>query len=88
MKQVALACGALVPPWKFLYNASDLETFVNETPFLMNFPLLVKHFSSYCSVGLTKNSKVHNLLDLQSQCERMLATYGGCLVASFSCVNF
>lgn len=83
MKQVALACGALVPSWKFVYCSSDLEMFLGETPFAMKFPLLVKHFSSYCSVGLTKNSKVHNLLDLRSQCERMLATYGGCLVEEF-----
>ena len=27
MKQVALACGALVPSWKIVYNASDLEAF-------------------------------------------------------------
>jgi D-alanine-D-alanine ligase-like ATP-grasp enzyme len=83
MKQVALACGALVPSWRFIYNTSDLDSFLTETPFAMKFPLLVKHFSSYCSVGLTKESKVHSLLDLRSQCDRMLATYGGCLVEEF-----
>ena len=49
----------------------------------MKFPLSVKHFSSYASVGLTKESKVYNLMDLRKQCERMLQTYGGCLVEEF-----
>jgi D-alanine-D-alanine ligase len=47
------------------------------------FPLLVKHFSSYASVGLTKDSKVGNVADLATQCSRMLRTYGGCLVEEF-----
>jgi len=27
MKQVALACGALVPAWRFVYNSLDLDAF-------------------------------------------------------------
>lgn len=81
MKQVALACGALVPAWRFVYNSLDLDAFLKEST--MKFPLLVKHFSSYASVGLTKESKVYNLIDLRKQCERTLQTYGGCLVEEF-----
>ena len=49
----------------------------------LNFPLIVKHFSSYASIGLTKDSKVWNVNDLKTQGERMLHTYGGCLVEEF-----
>jgi len=91
MKKVALACGALVPAWRFVYNSADMVAFlaefttseVNQQEPPLRFPLLVKHFSSYASVGLTKESKVWNPTDLRKQCERMLATYGGCLVEEF-----
>ena len=73
-----------------MYNDQDLSQLVAEysiddseqTPPL-SFPLLVKHFSSYASVGLTKESKVSNVHDLKQQCQRMLKTYGGCLVEEF-----
>lgn len=87
MKQVALACGVNVPAWRFVYNNTDLQKLLAEyydsaVPSL-EFPLLVKHFSSYASVGLTKQSKVYNVQDLEEQCQRMLTTYGGCLVEEF-----
>lgn len=47
------------------------------------FPLLVKHFSSYSSIGLTKDSKVWNVTDLKTQCQRMLHEFGGCLIEEF-----
>jgi D-alanine-D-alanine ligase len=88
MKKAALACGVKVPAWRFVYNERDLKVFLEEfhattdEPFA-KFPLLVKHFSSYASVGLTKESKVWNVFDLEKQCQRMLDTYGGCLVEEF-----
>ncbi|GAX22815.1 hypothetical protein FisN_24Lh097 [Fistulifera solaris] len=86
MKQVALACGVSVPAWRFVYHHDDLRQLVTEysaSSEPLSFPLLVKHFSSYASVGLTKESKVHNVHDLEKQCQRMLETYGGCLVEEF-----
>jgi D-ala D-ala ligase C-terminus/SET domain len=49
----------------------------------LRFPLLVKHFASYSSVGLIKESKVWNVVDLKCQCSRMIDTFGGCLVEEF-----
>lgn len=115
MKKVALACGILVPPWRFVYTIQELETLIGEFPTTngnddpimtscwdtssssynhcscspgeedapLRFPLLVKHFSSYSSIGLTKDSKVWNVQDLKKQCLLMMETYGGCLVEEF-----
>jgi D-ala D-ala ligase C-terminus/SET domain len=49
----------------------------------LRFPLLVKHFSSYSSIGLVKESKVMNVVELQHQCSRMIDTFGGCLIEEF-----
>jgi hypothetical protein len=106
MKKVALACGILVPAWRFVYTVDELNTMISEfhkdeegekkeiqTPVdvqthgdddvPLRFPLLVKHFSSYSSIGLTKDSKVWNVQDLKKQCLIMMETYGGCLVEEF-----
>jgi hypothetical protein len=87
MKQVALEYGVLVPAWRFCYNDKDVENLLdeykNEETVSLNFPILVKHFSSYASVGLIKESKVTNVVELETQCRRMLGTYGGCLVEEF-----
>ena len=47
------------------------------------FPLLVKHPESYGSIGMTKCSQVENAAALRSECERMIARFGGALVEEF-----
>jgi len=68
-------------------DTTMLETNNNGKPHVppppLPFPLLVKHFSSYSSIGLTKDSKVWNVTDLRTQCRRMLHEFGGCLVEEF-----
>eukprot|EP00639_Heterosigma_akashiwo_P028474 CAMPEP_0194672868 /NCGR_PEP_ID=MMETSP0295-20121207/6720_1 /TAXON_ID=39354 /ORGANISM="Heterosigma akashiwo, Strain CCMP2393" /LENGTH=560 /DNA_ID=CAMNT_0039556697 /DNA_START=39 /DNA_END=1721 /DNA_ORIENTATION=- len=89
MKKAALSVGEKVPAWRFLYSSAEIESFLSEfergdcQDGPLSFPLLVKHFSSYSSVGLTKESKVTTVAGLQKQCERMLTSYGGCLVEEF-----
>ena len=91
MKRAALAAGVDVPLWRFVYSNTDLENLLTEFAVAqasgdeapLKFPLLVKHFSSYSSVGLTKESKVWDIQGLRAQCERMLETYGGALVEEF-----
>ena len=81
-----------VPQWKFIYHQDELEEWLlrsdnggttNESTAPLPFPLLVKHFSSYSSIGLTKDSKVWNVTDLRTQCHRMLHEFGGCLIEEF-----
>lgn len=49
----------------------------------LDFPMIVKHFNSYSSIGMTKESKVRNEVELRSQVARMLTDYGGALVEEF-----
>ena len=49
----------------------------------LDFPMIVKHFNSYSSIGMTKQSKVTNECELRSQLSRMLSDYGGALVEEF-----
>ena len=55
MKKVALSCGLLTPAWAFVFNMRDLE---GPGVKALNFPLIVKHFNSYASIGMTKKSRV------------------------------
>lgn len=55
------------------------ETLVNH----LNYPLIVKHSNSFGSIGLIKNSKVKNFIELKEQCERMLGTYKAVRIEEF-----
>lgn len=46
----------------------------------LRFPLIVKHPSGYGSVGMTKDSKVHNEEQLRAQVSRLLVWREGCRV--------
>jgi D-alanine-D-alanine ligase-like ATP-grasp enzyme len=89
MKKAALACGVKVPNWRFVYNTTELDSFLaqfdaqDESKNPLKFPLLPKHFSSYSSIGLIKDSKVWDVENLRIQCERMLDQFGGCLIEEF-----
>lgn len=52
---------------------SNIEKLKEEAISDMSFPLIVKHFNSFGSIGLTKNSKVNNFKDLIKQTEIMLS---------------
>eukprot|EP00198_Chlamydomonas_reinhardtii_P014346 XP_001703683.1 predicted protein [Chlamydomonas reinhardtii] len=49
----------------------------------LRFPLIVKHPSGYGSVGMTKDSKVHNEEQLRAQVARFVGSFGGALVEEF-----
>jgi D-alanine-D-alanine ligase len=90
MKKAALSVGVRVPAWKFVHDSQQLATFLqsldddtSNNSQSLSFPMLVKHFSSYSSIGLTKDSKVTNVTDLQKQCEIMIAKFGGCLIEEY-----
>jgi D-alanine-D-alanine ligase len=48
----------------------------------LEFPMIVKHFNSYSSIGMTKLSKVTDADGLRTQVARMLADFGGALVSA------
>ncbi|KAG2425031.1 hypothetical protein HYH02_015082 [Chlamydomonas schloesseri] len=49
----------------------------------LRFPLIVKHPSGYGSVGMTKDSKVHDEVQLRKQVALFVGSFGGALVEEF-----
>lgn len=49
----------------------------------LRFPLIVKHYESYASVGMTKASRVENMVQLRTRFDLMCAQYGGARVEEF-----
>jgi D-alanine-D-alanine ligase len=50
---------------------------------LLRFPLIVKHPNSYCSIGMSKNSRVETREQLLDRAEHMLAQFGEALIEEF-----
>jgi D-alanine-D-alanine ligase len=49
----------------------------------LRYPLITKHPSSYASIGMTKNSRVENREQLESEVKRMLKLFGQVLIEEF-----
>lgn len=49
----------------------------------LRYPLLVKHYNGYGSIGLTHASRVSDEAALYQQTHQMIATYGGALIEEF-----
>jgi D-alanine-D-alanine ligase len=49
----------------------------------LSFPMIVKHPSSYGSIGLTKKSKVTSPAELKERAEAMIAQFGSALIEEF-----
>lgn len=49
----------------------------------LRYPMLVKHYNGYGSIGLTRDSRVTNEEALYCQTRQMLETYGGALIEEF-----
>lgn len=79
MKRVCHAYGVAAPEGFEVQTAEDLERALDT----LRFPLIVKHPSSYASVGLTPASRVETPEALRAQVGLMTTTYGRALVEEF-----
>lgn len=79
MKLVCHYGGIGTPAYVMAQHVQDL-TFATET---LRFPLIVKHPSSYSSIGLTPASRVMYPEDLYLQAHKMIHTYGAALIEEF-----
>ena len=79
MKRVCAAWGVETPGYVLANHERDLER-AAET---LRFPLILKHPSSYGSVGLTRDSRVNSLAALMEQGHRTIAAFGAALVEEF-----
>jgi D-alanine-D-alanine ligase len=77
MKAAARASGVRVPESAFV-RAGEEHKCAH-----MRFPMIVKHPSSYSSVGLTPASRVTDQVALAAQIARISAQYGAALVEEF-----
>ena len=54
----------------------------------MNYPLIVKHYNGYSSIGMTKDSRCPNAEQLRVMARKMIAEFGGALIeVCISCLK-
>ncbi|HST26296.1 MAG TPA: SET domain-containing protein-lysine N-methyltransferase [Gaiellaceae bacterium] len=79
MKRVCNAWGVDSPRYFWAATPDDVERAAAE----LEFPLIVKHPSSYSSIGMTRASRVETAADLRREAERTTTAYGAALVEEF-----
>ena len=79
MKRVCAAWGIDSPAYVIATEQRDVER-ASDT---LRFPLIVKHPSSYSSIGLTRESRVETAAALRDQAGRMIHHYAGALIEEF-----
>ncbi len=79
MKRVCQAWGIDAPAYVMAMTAAD----VDHAAATLRLPLIVKHPSSYSSIGLTAASRVETHQALGEQAHRMMGTFGAALIEEF-----
>ncbi len=79
MKQACLREGIATPAWAIAADQEGIECAADN----LNFPLFVKHPSSYASVGLTRASRVRSRAGLVRQAKVMISRYGAALIEEY-----
>lgn len=79
MKQVCVAEGIATPDYRFVDSVGQVEDVAER----LKFPLFVKHYSSYASVDLSRNSRVQTVAGLRRQVAKMVRRHGSALVEEY-----
>eukprot|EP00667_Euglena_gracilis_P006492 EG_transcript_6549 len=79
MKMVANYEGVRTPNYVFAYSPEDVEDAVQN----LNFPMIVKHFNGYSSIGMTKDSVCGTPEELRREARRFTGEFGGALIEEF-----
>ncbi len=79
MKRVCAAWGIDTPGYVIATTERDLERAADT----LRFPLIVKHPSSYSSIGLTRRSRVADAASLVDQATTTMGLYGAALIEEF-----
>lgn len=79
MKRACRAWGIGTPAGVMVRDGEGIERAADT----LRFPLIVKHPSSYSSIGLTPASRVATRAELEEQAWRMIEAYGATLVEEF-----
>ncbi len=79
MKEACRRASIDTPLHVLARSEADAERAAKE----LSFPLIVKHPSSYASVGLSRASRVVSVAGLRRQVRKMLRRFGGALIEEF-----
>lgn len=79
MKRVCYYWGVGAPAYAFADDEGDVDRALQH----LRFPMIVKHPSSYSSIGLTRASRVQTPEALREQCRLMIDAFGRALVEEF-----
>ncbi len=79
MKHVCQTQGLGAPGGLYAFTLADVDRAAQE----LRFPLIVKHPSSYNSIGLTPASRVETVEQLHAQAQTMFAHFGEALIEEF-----
>jgi len=79
MKRACAAEGIPTPAYVLAREAADVDRAAEE----LRFPLFVKHYSSYASVGLSRRSRVRTPAGLRRQARKIMSRYGAALIEEY-----
>jgi len=79
MKMMAYYYGVSTPAFTFAYDDDDIE----EAAQHLRYPMIVKHYNGYSSVGMTRESRVTNKEQLFFMARKMIDKYEGALIEEF-----
>ncbi len=79
MKQVCRRMDITTPGSVMVSSLAGLEKAVEH----LRYPLIVKHYNSYGSIGLSRSSRVENFEDLYQKAAQMLEAFQGALIEEF-----
>mmetsp|Transcript_1330 Transcript_1330/g.2515 ORF Transcript_1330/g.2515 Transcript_1330/m.2515 type:complete len:529 (-) Transcript_1330:308-1894(-) len=79
MKTVAFLSGVPTPAFVFAYDSDGIA----RADSTLNYPMIVKHYNGYGSVGMSQKSRVNNFEELQEMASEMISNFGGALVEEF-----
>lgn len=79
MKRACRAAGIATPAWVIARTDQDIERAASR----LDFPLFVKHHSSYSSISLSRASKVATPSGLRRQAHKIIARHGAALIEEY-----
>ena len=79
MKQACRDAGIATPAYVIAEHDADVERAATT----LRFPLFVKHFSSYASVGLSRLSRVRTPAGLRRQARKIMSRHGAALIEEY-----
>ncbi|QKF94757.1 putative D-alanine-D-alanine ligase [Fadolivirus algeromassiliense] len=78
-KMIAYYHGVRTPVFGFAYNDLDIMEISNS----LKYPVIVKHYNGYSSIGMTKKSRCETVDEMIFETRRMIQQYGGALIEEF-----